>query len=202
MAYGFSETHDTLSLEQRVLILEKRVDSLQTYLIRVKQKKDDDNIFTTAKYLEWGRGVTIELKALSMYSGLEAGYTFLTIRHYRMGVFGGTDFIFDFSKPVPELAFYAKTSLGTPVFLNFISISSYFKTLYFVPRAIFGVDGPHSNLKSGNQSNAGIGAGVDFDFWISSHMCVSAGICQTSGAFSFESQGISVKYAFGKIGKK
>jgi hypothetical protein len=201
MTYGFSETSDSLSLEKRIVRLEQKIDSLQVAVAKYTIKRDEDNPFKSAGYLEWGRGVTLQIQG-NVYTGIEAGYTFLTIRHYRLGIFAGTDFLTNGThRTLPNMDMYAKTSLGTPILLNFISVNAYIKTIYF-PEGILSDLGKHVTSNMGVAGNGGRGseAGLEAELWMSSHICFLFGFCQRSGSdYGFSSGNVGLRYAFGTL---
>ena len=193
-ALCFTESMDSLTLEQRVFRLEKKVDSLQVAFAKNSIKKDEDNPFTSGKFVNWGRGITLEIH-VNKSSGLEAGYTFVTKKHLRMGLLCGTEITRN-DTTVPNAAFYGKTSLGTPVLLNFLSFTVYFKTLVYPAGGNF-----HANKPE--HTRGGGAAGVDFEFWISSHLSVLAGAGQNfgTGAYQFIYNQLGLKYSFGESSK-
>jgi hypothetical protein len=195
MVLSFTESPDSLTLEQRVSRLEKKVDSLQVAFAKNAIKKDEDNPFTSGKFINWGRGITVQLH-VNKSSGLEAGYTFVTKKHIRMGLLCGTEITRN-DTTVPNAAFYGKVSMGTPVLLNFLSFTTYFKTLVYPAGANF-----HANKPV--HTRGGGAAGVDIEFWISSHISILAGAGQNfgKGAYQFTYNQLGVKYSFGESTKK
>lgn len=193
--FCFTESMDSLTLEQRVSRLEKKVDSLQVAFAKNIIKKDEDNPFTSGKFVNWGRGITLEIH-VNKSSGLEAGYTFVTKKHLRMGLLCGTEITRN-DTTVPNTAFYGKTSLGTPVLLNFLSFTAYFKTLVYPAGGNF-----HANKPE--HTRGGAAAGGDIEFWISSHLSVVAGGGQNygQGAYQYSYGQLGMKYSFGMSDKK
>lgn len=191
----FTESPDSLTLEQRISRLEKKVDSLQVAFVKNAIKKDEDNPFTSGKLINWGRGVTIQIHE-NKSSGLEAGYTFVTKKHLRMGLLCGTEVTRN-DTTIPNAAFYGKTSLGTPVLLNFLSFTTYFKSLVYPAGGNF-----HANKPE--HTRGGAAAGFDIEFWISSHLSVVAGVVQNygQGAYQYSYGQLGMKYSFGVSDKK
>ena len=202
MTFGFSETSDSLSLEKRIVRLEQKIDSLQVAVAKYTIKRDEDNPFKSAGYLEWGRGVTLQIQG-NAYTGIEAGYTFLTIRHYRLGIFAGADFLTNGTRTLPNMDVFAKTSLGTPILLNFISVNAYIKTIYF-PGGILSDLGKYvtSNMGAAGNGDHSNEVGLEAELWMSSHMCFLFGFCQRPGSdYSFNSGNVGLKYTFGTLSK-
>ncbi len=195
MAFGFSESKDSLTLEQRVAQLERKVDSLQVALAKYAIKKDNDAQLTSDKFMNWGRGITAQIHANGKAWGMEAGYTFVTKKFFRMGLLYGGEITFN-DTTFPRGAFYGKTVVGTPVFLNFMSIEAYFKMLVYPEGSCF-----NSNIPE--HTRGGGAAGVDFGFWITPHMAVLAGAVQNFGKkqYQYSFFQLSAEYTFGKSKK-
>jgi hypothetical protein len=192
MVWGFTESPDTISLEQRISRLEKKVDSLQVAFAKYSMKKDTDTLLLSDKFINWGRGTTVQFYINDINWAFEAGYTFVTKKFLKMGLlYGGQATLNDTA--LPRGAFYGKTTIGTPVFLNFINIEAYFKLLVFPAGGYF-----HYHIPE--HTKGGAAAGIDFGFWMTRHIAVVAGVCQNFGPnqYHYSYTQIGVKYTFGK----
>jgi hypothetical protein len=193
MALSFTESADSLTLEQRIAQLEKKVDSLQVSFAKYSIKKDTDTLLKSDKFINWGRGTTVQMYINGMNWGFEAGYTFVTNKFLRMGLLYGAQILLN-DTTLPRGAFYGKTSLGTPVFLNFISINTYFKLFVFPAGSNF-----HFHIPEHTRGGAAVG--IDFGFWMTPHIAIIAGACQTIGLRQFLYNNytqLGAQYTFGK----
>ncbi len=150
---------------EMVSTLSLRIDSLETRLEHLQIQVAESDPLKSARYLKWGSGLTFTISKSEPRIATDVGYTFLTPKSLRMGIAMGLDAKLGSAVQFPDYGFYGKVSCGTPVFINFISINSYFRTLYY----------PEKVIINDIQSSGGIGAGAEFEFWFMPSWCYTFG---------------------------
>jgi hypothetical protein len=163
-----------------VTALSLRLDSLEAQLEHLQIQVVESDPFKSAKYLKWGNGLTFTISKSEPRIATDIGYTFVTSKSFRLGAAIGFDGELGAAVNLPAYGFYGKVTYGTPIFINFISINSYFRTLYY----------PEKAITDGMQSSGGIGAGAEFEFWFMPSWCYTFGGSVTA---------IRSKYKFSKI---
>jgi hypothetical protein len=157
--------------------LSLRIDSLEARLENLQIQVVESDPLMSAKYLRWGKGLTFSFSMSAPRLSTEIGYTILTPKSFRMEIAGGFDLATGPESELPGYSFYGKVNCGTPVFINFISMNSYFRTIYFPKKAIIDT----------LQNSGGIGAGAEFEFWFMPSFCYTFGGSVTilSNRYSF-----------------
>jgi hypothetical protein len=163
-----------------VTALSLRLDSLEAQLEHLQIQVVESDPFKSAKYLKWGNGLTFTISKSVQRITTDIGYTLLTPKAFRMGIAMGYDGEFGTNSNLPVHSFYGKVTYGSPIFINFISINSYFRTLYY----------PKKSFTDDMQTSGGIGAGAEFEFWFMPSWCYTFGGSITA---------IRSKYEFSKI---
>lgn len=145
--------------------LNLRIDSLEARMECLQIQFTESDPFKSGKYLLWGRGLTFGIVKSEPRISFDAGYTFSTAKSFRMSIAAGFDAELGASTVLPDYGFYGKVNYGTPVFVNFISINGYARTLFY----------PKDAQEAGHEARGGYGAGADLEFWLAPSWCYTCG---------------------------
>lgn len=167
--YAFSDSGDTGSTQQSVVRLQYRMDSLETEFHKLKIEKSDNTPGATGEIRNWGKGLYLGCHIDFLITDLELGYMF-KLKHCRLGAATGlllddiigTRSTDEINRPA---SWYCSFNLGTPVFLNFVSLVGYEKTSVIIKN-----DGGQIHQFFGNGiflkgQGFGLGLGGDIEFW-------------------------------------
>jgi hypothetical protein len=156
---------DACRCSKEIAALSRRIDSLEARLEGQQIQIVESNPFKSGSYLKWGKGWTLAATKSEQRMTLDIGYTFLTPKSFRIGMFLGHDAQMGADCELPYAAFYGKTTIGTPVFINFISVNGYFRALYY----------PKFAQKYCFQTAGGLSAGAELEFWLRPTLCYTFG---------------------------
>jgi hypothetical protein len=145
--------------------LNLRIDSLEARLENMQIQLVETNPFKSGKYLRWGKGPMIAIAKSEQRISFDAGYTFLTPNAFRMGMALGFDGELGVECELPHYGFYGKMTYGTPVFVNFISLNTNARVLFY----------PDGALSNNRQTTGAIGAGAELEFWLTPACCYTIG---------------------------
>jgi hypothetical protein len=171
--FAFSDSNDTGSVAKIITRMQGRIDSMETELHKLKIEKSDNSPGATGEIRNWGKGVFGGMHLDFNVTDIEIGYMF-TRKHCRLGAATGiilNDIIgrrqwSDIDRPA---SWYGSFLLGTPVFLNFMSLTGFAKVSMLIKN-----DGGKINNFSSNgmylaAQGYGFSLGGDIDFWLTKH---------------------------------
>jgi hypothetical protein len=176
--FAFSDLNDTGSLEKVVARMQGRMDSIETELHKLKIEKSDNSPGATGEIRNWGKGLYGQIHLDVNISNFEIGYLFPR-KHCRIGLATGL-LLNDAFDDLLHLTGYRKISLqdvwrpgswygcfllGTPVFLNFVSLTGNVKTSMLIMNCPQSTNG---KMKFG-ALGYGFGLGGDVEFWLTKH---------------------------------
>ena len=167
--FAFSDAGDTGSTSQSINQLQHRMDLLETEFQKLKIEKSDNSPGATGEIRNWGKGLFLGGHVDFFIADVEIGYMFKR-KHCRIGAATGiilNDIIGartnnEINRPA---SWYCSFNLGTPVFLNFISLLGSTKFLVVIKN-----DGGKINQFFGNgiflkEQGLGFSLGGDMEFW-------------------------------------
>lgn len=163
---------------EQITTLSHRIDSIETRLEHLQIQVVESDPFKSAKYLKWGSGLTFTISKSVPRISSDIGYTFITPKSFRAGIAFGFDGELGSLAELPAYGFYGKVTAGTPVLINFLSINSYFRTLYY----------PKTAYTEGSQNSGGICAGAELEFWFMPSWCYTFGGSLTALQYKYEFQ--------------
>ncbi len=191
---------DEVSVEMERMRI--RMDSLETRMEHMNIELAQSNPFATGRTLNWGSGwhfsaqlttrhnVGVEFAYMHQFRNWHAPWEPEYIDRtsgYRIGVaFGYSDFMNE-AEMVDDngeeymssgLIPYLKFIYGSPVLLNFISTSGYFKAMMVMP---FNSD---ENIEE-EDAQWGLGFGMEVEFWISENKNIFLGFSLEGCAIDF-----------------
>jgi hypothetical protein len=167
--FAFSDANDTSSIAQSITQLQRRMDLLETEFHTLKIEKSDNTPGATGQIRNWGKGLYIGGHLDFLITDLEIGYMF-NLKHCRIGGAAGltlndiigTKETYEVNRPA---SLFCKFNIGTPVFLNFVSLLGYAQGLVVIKN-----DGGQIQQFFGNGiflkgQGSGFGIGGDLEFW-------------------------------------
>jgi hypothetical protein len=150
---------------QNIDNLNLRIDSLEASLEKLQIQVIESDPLKSAKYLHWGNGLMFAITKSEQRISTDAGYTFVTPKSFRMGIAAGFEGEMGAVSTLPAYSFFGKVTYGTPIFINFISINTYARALFY----------PKGALTENVQATGGLSAGAEFEFWFSPSWCYTFG---------------------------
>jgi hypothetical protein len=164
--WAFSDTSDSGSTAQTIRQMQVRLDSLETEFHKLKIEKFDNSSSATGEIRNWGKGFYLGMHLDASISDCELGYAF-KLKHCRIGAGAGLLFCDVFGEHLGLTKFptsiYGSFRLGTPVFINFISLSGFCNASWLIKN-------DNDNLSHGLHLASlgyGFGLGGDIEFWLS-----------------------------------
>jgi hypothetical protein len=177
--FAFSDSGDTGSTAQSIVRLQQRMDSLETEFHKLKIEKSDNTPGATGEIHNWGKGLYLTSHIDFLVTDAEIGYMF-KLKHCRLGAGTGISLFdiigtrtnYEINRPA---SWYLSFNIGTPVFLNFISLIGYEKTSLIIKN-----DGGRINQVAGNgiflkAQGLGLGLGGDIEFWFKKNWSLTLG---------------------------
>jgi len=167
--------------------LRRKIDSLEARVELAQIQRIESDGLASGAQRQWGEGITIEATLSQSRLAAEFGYTFKTLRSWRLGILGEVEggrvpgYTF-----LPTLGLYGKMSCGTPVFLNFMSLSGYWNTGLYTML----VQRPTHMVTA---LVGGVGAGGELEFWLKPNLCYTFGgsvtmVTLSSPAYGYNSE--------------
>jgi hypothetical protein len=178
--FAFTDSGDTGSTQQIIVQIQHRMDSLETEFQKLKIEKSDNNPGATGEIKDWGKGYYLGAHIGFNTTDAEIGFMFKQ-KHCRIGPAVGFSF-YDWYKPATA---FGKFNVGTPIFLNFISVLGFASTFVIFPNAVQGHPDPIF----------GVGFGTEFEFWIIKYWNITLG--QTIVEYPFGHKFTSSEISFG-----
>ncbi|RMG78115.1 MAG: hypothetical protein D6707_10380, partial [Bacteroidetes bacterium] len=196
---AFAQERDVLKLQYTIDSLESRMRELET--------RQSDHFSIMSKSLEMGKGFFFTGKSGSDYIfTLETGYfwsgndddlkeneMYLGRRSdFRYGLSAGVQYFQDIPVNKNDHIFYQSTgygvfgkiNLGTPVMMNFVSLSFHLKPMYLIPAK--------NNDHGITKNRMALGYGYDLEFWLTQNKCATIGFTDETDDLSWDKRDDSI----------